>query len=182
MTRTLVTGEMGKISISQQKQLETSSQLLQSPPGFFLAILRFVQPATCWHFWFFTTCSQNENKKPPKFLTLLGCPNRKIGIGSKVIESVGDFTPRNSPCITRWHTPLIRTIDPSTSKRNPKQQGAQLNDPSSFSPDTKITWRQFGGDAATGLTLLERKSLEVRFSLFRSDFSRAAALGVLGFL
>ena len=37
-------------------------------------------------------------------------PDRKLG--SMVIGSVGDFTPRNTPFISRWNKPLIRTTDP----------------------------------------------------------------------
>ena len=35
-------------------------------------------------------------------------------LGSKVrTKSVGDFTPRNSPFISRWNNPLILAIDPN---------------------------------------------------------------------
>ena len=36
-------------------------------------------------------------------------------IGSMVIGSVGFFTPRNTPFISRWNNPLILTMDPFTS-------------------------------------------------------------------
>ncbi len=39
----------------------------------------------------------------------LGCPRR---LGSKVIGSVGHFTPAKTPFISRWNNPLILTIDP----------------------------------------------------------------------
>ena len=43
---------------------------------------------------------------------LLGCPGQEV-IGSMVIGSVGDFTPRNTPYISRGNNPLILTIDPN---------------------------------------------------------------------
>ena len=57
------------------------------------------------------TAPKTKGLKPETRALLLGCPVGKLVI--KWFGSVGYFTPRHTPFISRWNIPLILTIDPS---------------------------------------------------------------------
>ena len=61
-------------------------------------------------------------------------------LGSKVIGSVGYFTPRNTPFISRWNKPLILTIDPNFQRNIPWPVGPSFIGWTAAFSDGSDTW------------------------------------------